>query len=90
MESSYFTDNNISCLPTTLEGLDYLNISENKLRNFSVARMRRLRHLNANKNELENLPFGVCNIVSLEVHLSVPCSLVVHLIYKIHVKVILR
>jgi hypothetical protein len=53
-------------LPANLDTLHYLNIANNNFQNFSVIRMRQLRHLNASHNNLENMPLGTYNLVLLE------------------------
>ena len=57
--------NAIRTLPSDLRSLEYLNIADNKLTNFSVAHMKRVRHLNASRNRLEHLPLGVYNLTQL-------------------------
>ena len=57
--------NSIRSVPSDLRSIEYLNIADNKLTNFSVAHMKRLRHLNASKNRLEHLPLGVYNLSEL-------------------------
>ena len=59
--------NEIVTMPNDLETVEYLNVSDNLLRNLSVAKMRSLKYLNANNNGMENLPLGVCNLTRLEV-----------------------
>ena len=58
--------NRIEKVPEILPNLQYLNISNNKLQNFSVVDMKRLRSLNANNNRLENIPMGVYSQQKLE------------------------
>ena len=58
--------NKIEKVPEMLPNLQYLNISNNKLYNFSVVDMKRLRSLNASNNRLENIPMGVYSQQKLE------------------------
>ena len=59
--------NHITNIPNNFEIVEYLNLTDNRLVNFSVSKMRRLKYLNASHNALENLPLGVCNLPFLEV-----------------------
>ena len=58
--------NQLVHIPDMLPALQYLNISNNNLVNFSVVNMKQLRSLNANNNKLENIPLGTYSQTKLE------------------------
>ncbi|XP_013383470.1 uncharacterized protein LOC106153887 [Lingula anatina] len=59
--------NQLHSIPNNLPTVEYLNVAQNMLRNFSVSRYRNLRYINANNNQLENLPLGLCGLPNVEV-----------------------
>lgn len=58
--------NHIDYIPDMFPNLQYLNVANNKLYNFSVVNMRRLKSLNANNNYLENIPMGMYSLARLQ------------------------
>ncbi|CAH1772325.1 unnamed protein product [Owenia fusiformis] len=58
--------NELLALPNNLESLEYLNIADNRMKHFSVNKMKRLSYLNANNNDLESMPVGIYNLPNLE------------------------
>ena len=60
-------NNQISTVPGNLDFLEILDLSHNRMSNFSVARMKRLTQLIASHNMIENMPLGICNLPDLQV-----------------------
>ena len=58
--------NHLDYIPDMFPNLQYLNVANNKLYNFSVVNMRRLKSLNANNNYLENIPMGMYLLLRLQ------------------------
>ncbi len=67
MQNLVAQNNNIATIPGNLEQLEVLNVSKNRLSNFSVAKMKHLKQLVAGSNTMENMPLGVCNLSNLQV-----------------------
>ncbi|WAR15907.1 LRRC1-like protein, partial [Mya arenaria] len=58
----HLQENNLDYIPDMFPNLQYLNVANNKLYNFSVVNMKRLKSLNANNNYLENIPMGMYSL----------------------------